>query len=112
MKEAYAETMKKKEVENRAVVLEEFQARYPEIRLTDEVINKSVPHSVVMSLENGHISFEAFLNRSIDYIKRGIAVGDGQEVMNHPDLGAIPGSSAPQPNTPSERYHEWGSEIL
>lgn len=82
------------ELERRAQVLEEFN-RSHDIVITDEVIQYDVPPRITKKLENGEISFEAYLEEVSQYLKTPKVVGDGNKTLNQPNLNTVGGDDKP-----------------
>jgi len=83
------------ELERRAQVLEEFNRSHPDIALTDEVIQYDVPPRITKKLENGEVSFEAYLEEVKDYLQTPKVVGDGNKTLNQPNLTKVGGDDKP-----------------
>jgi Skp family chaperone for outer membrane proteins len=82
------------ELERRAQVLEEFN-RSHNINITDEVIQYDVPPRITKKLETGEVSFEAYLEEVVEYLAKPKVIGDGNEVLEQPDLNKIGGDDKP-----------------
>jgi len=82
------------ELERRAQVLEDFN-RSHDIVITDEVIQYDVPPRITKRLESGDIGFEAYLEEVSQYLKTPKVVGDGNKILNQPDLNKAGGDDKP-----------------
>jgi len=82
------------ELERRAQVLEEFN-RSHQTPITDEVIQYDVPPRITKKLEDGSISFEAYLEEVHNYLNTPKVIGDGNKTLNQPDLTKTGGDSTP-----------------
>jgi len=104
LNEASQEAMRAAELERRAQVLEEFN-RSRGLDITDEVIQFDVPPRITKKLENGEISFEAYLEEVSDYLTSPKTVKGGDSTLNQPDLNKVGGSDAPEDKaTPAFDY--------
>jgi len=83
------------ELERRGQVLEEFNRSHPNIALTDEVIQYDVPPRITKKLENGEVSFEAYLEEVATYLQAPKVVGDGNKTLNQPNLSKVGGDDKP-----------------
>ena len=83
------------ELERRAQVLEEFNRSHPTLQITDEVIQYDVPPRITKKLENGEVSFEAYLEEVRDYLQAPKVIGDGNKTLNQPDLTRVGGDDKP-----------------
>lgn len=83
------------ELERRAQVLEEFNSSHPTLQITDEVIQYDVPPRITKKLEDGSISFEAYLEEVHNYLNTPKVIGDGNKTLNQPDLTKTGGDSTP-----------------
>ena len=82
------------ELERRGQVLEDFNQSH-NIKLTDEVIRYDVPPRITQKLENGEVSFEAYLEEVATYLNSPKVIGDGNSTLNQPDLTRVGGSDKP-----------------
>ena len=84
----------KSELEQRVEQLQAFQQAYPDISLTDEVIENDIPPRITKKLEQGKISFPDFLEECRAYLTKGKVVDKGEEPPVIPDISKNPGSSS------------------
>ena len=71
-----------------------FQQAYPDISLTDEVIENDIPPRITKKLEQGKISFLDFLEECRNYLTKGKVVDKGEEPPAVTDISKNPGSSS------------------
>lgn len=84
------------EADYRARALTEFQEQNPELKLTDDVIQNDIPPRITKQLEKGDITFAEFLSQCGEYLSKGKVVAPpADKAPNNPNLGKVPGGSAP-----------------
>lgn len=101
LKQVSTSSLANEELERRAEILEEFNRANPGFQLTDDIIANDIPPRIVMKLETGKISFEAFLQECYDYSKTGKVVKQ-EETMDQPNLSKVGGGSKPDKNAVKE----------
>lgn len=84
----------KSELELRVEQLAAFQAAYPDIAITDEVIENDIPPRITRKLEKGTISFADFLEECRVYLSKGKTIDKGDTPPDLPDISKNPGSSS------------------
>jgi len=80
------------EIENRKVILEQFLDANPGFEINDDVIANDVPPRITKKLEDGAITFEAFLTEVKTYLgtpKKAMS----SEASDIPDLGRVGGGA-------------------
>lgn len=90
-----AEASHETELERRTRLLEEYNSAYPELALTDDVIDNDLPPRFMKKLEAGEIDFEQFIADAADYLGRGKVMEPGTPAPKEPNLGKAPGNSTP-----------------
>lgn len=83
------------ELESRAQILNDFNASHPDMQITDEVIQYDVPPRITKKLEQGEVSFEAYLEEVSNYLQAPKVVGDGNKTLEQPNLGKVGGDEKP-----------------
>ena len=84
----------KSELEQRVDQLAAFQQAYPDIVLSDEVIENDIPPRITKKLEQGKIGFAEFLEECRVYLVKGKVVDKGEEPPAVTDISKNPGSSS------------------
>lgn len=82
------------ELERRTQVLADFNASH-KLNISDETIQFDVPPRITKKLESGEITFEQFLQESAEFLKAPKVVGDGNNILNQPNLGNVGGDNTP-----------------
>ena len=93
--EVAAKTAAQSELENRKLILEEFQSENPEFVINDDVISNDIPPRISRKLEKGDITFREFLEQCQNYLAKGKVLSDGQKVLNQPNLSKVGGDHEP-----------------
>ena len=96
----------KSELEQRVDQLAAFQQAYPDIVLSDEVIENDIPPRITKKLEQGKIGFAEFLEECRVYLAKGKVVDKGDTPTDIPDLGSASGSSSKPVGKPSKSQYE------
>lgn len=84
------------ELERRANLLEQYNISHPNMPITDELIRLDVPNRITTKLEKGEISFDDFIVEVHNFLYTPKKVGDGNKVLNQPNLNTFGGGSTPQ----------------
>ena len=79
----------------RELVLKQFLEDNPGLELTDEIIENDVPPRITKKLEEGKISFEDFLNESVNYLSKNKTIDKGEKPNEEPNFNKARGSSTP-----------------
>lgn len=95
LNEAVTQVSRETELENRGLILAEFQKRNPNLVINDEVIKYDVPPRISNRLENGEITFEQYLTDVSDYLGAGKVIGDGNVTTGQPNISNVGGGSTP-----------------
>jgi hypothetical protein len=91
------------ELDYRQRALQEFSEAHPDLKLTDDVIQNDIPPRLTKQLENGEVTFGAFLDKVAEYMTKGRVVKPTEEVPNGGvDLGKAAGGSLPDGNAIKE----------
>lgn len=85
----------KTELELRSEQLESFKTAYPDLNLTDEVIENDIPPRITRKLEQGKISFADYLEECRVYLGKGKTIDKGEAPPTMVDLGSAAGSAKP-----------------
>ena len=91
----------KSELEVRQEQLVAFTEAYPDIKITDEVIENDIPPRITKKLADGKIDFAGFLAECKDYLTKGKVLAQPDTPPDIPNLGAVPGSSAKPDGKPA-----------
>ena len=84
------------ELDRRSQVLAEFNKSHPDIAITDDVIQYDVPPRITKQLEDGKVTFEAFLDNVANYLNAPKVIGDGNAPQeSQPNLSTVGGDSNP-----------------
>jgi len=78
----------------RQQILDDFNARHPDVPITEDVVANDVPPRITKKLENGEITFAEFLRQAHDYIITPKKVG-GTSAGTPTNLGEAGGSASP-----------------
>lgn len=124
MNEIEAEAMKKhnetfnstvtqySEGEKRQIQLEQFNNANG-VNITTEMLEYDVPRRFTAELEKGKISYQEYLDKSLDFLKTPKVVGDGNKVEKEPDLGSTGGGESPQKgNEAKEQMAQYGKTTI
>ena len=95
LSEAEKQATLQAELERRAQLLEEYNRSHPNYPITDEVIKFDVPNRILKKLENGEVTFDAFLEEVHSYIYSPKKIGSANETLNQPNLGNLGGGTTP-----------------
>lgn len=99
-----SEASQQAEMERRAQVLEEFNAK-ASVPITDEVLENDIPPRFVKQLENGEVTFEEFLTKAQKFLTSGKVVKD-TKLDAQPNLGSAGGGSDPAAEAVEGDFHQ------
>jgi len=99
--QARQEALQEAEVLRRQQILEEWQAKHPDVEITDEVIANEVPPKYIKDLEEGKISFEDFLDKVYNFLTANKVIPQ-EKAPNKPDLSKVSGGATPSENAKAE----------
>lgn len=112
LNEATQEATRQAELENRAQILADFQARNPNLVINDEVIKYDVPPRITNKLEKGEITFEQYLADVASYLGTPKVVGDDNKTMNQPNINNVGGSHTPSDDSSKKSIVEDYANIV
>ena len=97
----------KSELEVRQEQFAAFQEAYPDLKLSDDVIENDIPPRITKQLADGKIDFAGFLEACKDYLTKGKVIAKGDAPPDIPNLGKVPGSSsAPEGGLRQDAYDD------
>lgn len=83
------------ELERRAGVFSTFQTNNPDLKITDDVIDKDIPPRYKKRLEDGEVTFEQFLEDVKTYLSQGKVVQINSLDDEQPNLSKVGGGAKP-----------------
>jgi len=102
LKQVSASTLETEELEQREIVLAEFNQAHPDFVLTNDIFDNDIPPRIVKKLETGKVSFEAFLEECYDYTKTGKVIKQEDLPNKQPNMSKIGGGAKPDANAIKE----------
>lgn len=110
--QAEQEALKLQELNNRGLILEDFNRRHPGFQLTDEMIRYDIPPRITSKLEKGEIGFEAYLQECYAFMSKPKVIGDGNKVLEQPNLSKEGGDDTPTKGAVNKSIAETYKDLI